>query len=1438
MFRDLVVIGFTMIVGFAVPPQAVQGEPPGASGGKVQAEVYAALEKSAEKTVLVEVTLTPLGEEMAVMPEGWSLIAGRQDGVLARMEPGEFEVMYRPHRPAIMVGRANAAGLAKLAADPDVVAVGPGKITSIVYTELEKSDDGTALVCVILKAADQALGKEKSSRAKSKAAIKQAQDKTLVRLDPEGFKLVWRFETAAMLVGHINAAGLTKLAAAPDVVMVRPSKTDHKVFTQLEDSQDGTIDVIVNLKHVSKRKWEGNRSQRRLILEENKLKVKVIQDRVLSVFEPGEFRIVYEYSPSPGFAGYVNAAGLAKLEAHPDVTGVGANLRLRGQLLESVPFIYADDVHDQLGYTGAGITVAVLDTGIDENNPDVQGDVAPGGCHFLFFAGGGIGPGAPDGNGHGTAMAAIITSPIGVAPDAKILPIKTFDDNKDGTLGDLIVGIRYVTNHQLDYPNLCVINMSLGTQMLYAACPCNDVDDSTRTLAAVLNDAKACGIVAFAATGNDAMCGGITAPACISSAVPVAAVYDGSYGIVNYSGICSDPSAQPHHVACFSNLMNNCDTLAAPGYNITAGPLTDKWGTSLATAYCSGVAALMQEKAGCEDPLYPSEVAQMMFNTGTSYIPAFPPCVVEPYPTNIDAFLAVDFIDVPDTFFCATQGDLNCDVFVDAHDFELFEHCLTGPGGSSQSGSCGCADCEPGRGSGDGDTDLADFSVFQQAFTGPPVGACCHIDGTCTEGTLQECSDGEGVYQGHTTDCATTECPPPPWGACCDVYTGECTIMAEDDCVWADGVYQGDGTDCETTVCPIVRYDNTIDPLTTYVSSPTGILADDATLDGAGGGYVRQYTVGLFAGYAGPFDATVSLHTGYPPQSGNLIQGTEFTYYNLPDNGSPVFVSPIVDPSVYIPHNVWIKLDLHGNQNAGWFRAEEAELGFTQDYYARYDPPWNYYWWGGPPNPWAGLWATITCDATRGGQSEGDGSVDPREPGEVLVAPPAQGLPEPIWRDAGTSHGRPYEADSHHLWEREGILHPAMAGPALAGAGMKAYSACGFTGETPVPQSGRGSSVLLELTSPVAGQVVQAGELVEWAVTATVSSSDNAGLALVCVDLSQDAGNPALFDLPSATVVGAGMEGFQRPAGIDNPEPGGTASAYGGTPVGAPGALNLVQIGGAQNTFGVEGDEIGVDINVDEGVGHVPQLIAQGSFYASTAEGTYVFTLESGMANVLDSNPPPSGHWPVTAASVTVGEPLTFTVGEVTCTPGDMNDDGTIDGKDIQPFVRVFLDPGGASPWESCAVDVDENEVLNQDDVVALVVAMVGVPNVTCTPGDVNDDGTIDGKDIQPLVGVFLDAGSASPRQFCAADIEEDGLLDSDDVSSFVAALLCVSVSCTRGDVNNDGVVDGKDIQPFIGVMFDPDSAMPQEHCATDCDDNDQVNVQDVAIFVGLLLGD
>ncbi|MFJ9417543.1 type VII secretion-associated serine protease mycosin [Streptomyces sp. NPDC101227] len=120
---------------------------------------------------------------------------------------------------------------------------------------------------------------------------------------------------------------------------------------------------------------------------------------------------------------------------------------------------------------GAGVTVAVLDTGVDANQPDLKGQVLP----EKDLVGFGAGPGDRDWADHGTGMASVIAGHghgagrqdgvLGIAPETRILPVRVIleDDDpqrerarteKAGALAD---GIRWAADHGAD-----VISMSLG----------------------------------------------------------------------------------------------------------------------------------------------------------------------------------------------------------------------------------------------------------------------------------------------------------------------------------------------------------------------------------------------------------------------------------------------------------------------------------------------------------------------------------------------------------------------------------------------------------------------------------------------------------------------------------------------------------------------------------------------------------------------------------------------------------------------------------------------------------------------------------------------------------------------------------------------------------------------------------------------------------------
>ncbi|MCW2549699.1 MAG: putative subtilase-family protease, partial [Mycobacterium sp.] len=108
--------------------------------------------------------------------------------------------------------------------------------------------------------------------------------------------------------------------------------------------------------------------------------------------------------------------------------------------------------------TGAGVTVAVIDTGVAAV-PDLAGQLLPGYDWITDAAGG-----TADGNGHGTHVAGIIAAVAnnhvgvaGIAPGAKILPLRVLDSSGGGYSSDVAAGVTYAANH-----GARVINMSLG----------------------------------------------------------------------------------------------------------------------------------------------------------------------------------------------------------------------------------------------------------------------------------------------------------------------------------------------------------------------------------------------------------------------------------------------------------------------------------------------------------------------------------------------------------------------------------------------------------------------------------------------------------------------------------------------------------------------------------------------------------------------------------------------------------------------------------------------------------------------------------------------------------------------------------------------------------------------------------------------------------------
>ncbi len=246
--------------------------------------------------------------------------------------------------------------------------------------------------------------------------------------------------------------------------------------------------------------------------------------------------------------------------------------RVRASLEHSVPQIGAPAAWGG-GHTGAGTTVAVLDTGIDATHPDLAGAVV-GAQDFT----GGDNP--DDRQGHGTHVASIVTGEHaryrGVAPDTRLLNGKVLDDTGSGTESTVLAGMEWAAAQGAD-----VVNMSLG----------GDSSDGTDPLSQAVNRLTAeTGTLFVIAAGNEP--GYVALPGAADAALTVGAVdRDDELWKNSGRGPRWDGAVKPDVTA------PGVDIVAARAANSSVGepgqshmPLT---GTSMATPHVAGAAAIL-----------------------------------------------------------------------------------------------------------------------------------------------------------------------------------------------------------------------------------------------------------------------------------------------------------------------------------------------------------------------------------------------------------------------------------------------------------------------------------------------------------------------------------------------------------------------------------------------------------------------------------------------------------------------------------------------------------------------------------------------------------------------------------------------------------------------------------------------------------------------------
>ncbi|WP_293677113.1 S8 family serine peptidase [uncultured Phenylobacterium sp.] len=276
------------------------------------------------------------------------------------------------------------------------------------------------------------------------------------------------------------------------------------------------------------------------------------------------------------------------------------------ELLEASKLIRVSEARETFKVDGAGVTVAVLDTGLRTSHVDFAGRVL---AQKNFTAdNGGDADDASDGQGHGTNVAGIICAGdihIGMAPGSGVIPIKVLGNEGGGSFDGIQKALQWVLDNHAEHA-ITAVCMSLGDSGNY------QTDDSFAN-DAVGNRIKALrqkGVAVCIAAGNDYFAHnsvqGMSYPAIFRDCVSVGAVYDEDVGAFSYQSGAAVTGSGPDRITPFSQRLHEkagkaCSTdIFAPGAPMTSsGILNDtgesvQHGTSQATPVITGVVLLLQ----------------------------------------------------------------------------------------------------------------------------------------------------------------------------------------------------------------------------------------------------------------------------------------------------------------------------------------------------------------------------------------------------------------------------------------------------------------------------------------------------------------------------------------------------------------------------------------------------------------------------------------------------------------------------------------------------------------------------------------------------------------------------------------------------------------------------------------------------------------------------
>jgi subtilisin family serine protease len=290
---------------------------------------------------------------------------------------------------------------------------------------------------------------------------------------------------------------------------------------------------------------------------------------------------------------------LDALEDLPNLVRIDLPQVVQPLLNQSLGLIHQPDAA-AAGYTGAGTSVAVLDTGVDYTRAAFGSCTEPGvpsGCRvafaddFTWFNDGALDDGNPK---HGTHVAGIVA---GVAPEAQILSLDVFVGSRADD-AHIMGAISWVIDNAAEY-NIKAVNLSVGTAETFspAGGPGLGWDDCPGGLQSSFQALRAAGILPVVAAGNSASDRQLSYPGCIEEAHAVGATYDAS-GVNGSFDACTDNPTVVDTVACFSNSHATMLDSLAPGARISSAGLNFWAGTSMATPHVAGAVAVLSTIVG------------------------------------------------------------------------------------------------------------------------------------------------------------------------------------------------------------------------------------------------------------------------------------------------------------------------------------------------------------------------------------------------------------------------------------------------------------------------------------------------------------------------------------------------------------------------------------------------------------------------------------------------------------------------------------------------------------------------------------------------------------------------------------------------------------------------------------------------------------------------